>query len=87
MVWCRVVLAEHLLLKEQVQIVSQSDIVIMNHGAAMGNIMFMAPVSAQHPATFPLYTFDQLLLHQFGAHFLTLALHMPCEQQFTKLSG
>ena len=48
-VCCRVVLAEHLSLKEQVQIVSQSDIVIMNHGAAMGNIMFMAPVRFRYP--------------------------------------
>ena len=41
---CRVVLAEGLSLRKQVQLVSQSHIVIMNHGAAMGNIMFMAPV-------------------------------------------
>ena len=41
---CRIVLAEQLSLKTQAQVVSESDILIMNHGAAMGNIIFMAPV-------------------------------------------
>ena len=42
---CRVVSAEEKSLKSQAQMMSEADIVVMTHGAAMGNIMFMAPVS------------------------------------------
>ena len=46
---CRVISAEQQSLKQQAQMMSEADVVIMTHGAAMGNIMFMAPVSSIPP--------------------------------------
>ena len=36
-------------MREQVRIVSQADIIIYVHGAAMGNFPFLSPVRNHHP--------------------------------------
>ena len=48
---CRTVLAEQLPLKAQAQIIGKSNLVFKNDGAAMGNIMLMAPVGKSHLAS------------------------------------
>ena len=41
---CRVVQLEQLTFKQQMAVFAESHIVIMTHGAALGNVMFMSEV-------------------------------------------
>ena len=42
---CRVAQLEDLTFKEQMAVYAESQVVIMTHGAALGNVLFMSPVS------------------------------------------
>lgn len=42
---CRVAQLERLTFKQQLSIFAESQIIVMTHGAALGNVMFMSPVS------------------------------------------
>ena len=45
---CRVAQLERLSFKQQAALFAQSQVVIMTHGAALGNVLFMSPVSSSH---------------------------------------
>lgn len=48
-VTCSVAYVEHMTLAEQVKLYSQAQILVMTHGASIGNIIFMSPVSNWSP--------------------------------------
>lgn len=41
---CRVAQLERLAFKQQLSIFAESQVIVMTHGAAVGNVMFMSPV-------------------------------------------
>lgn len=43
---CRVAQLEDLTFKQQMAVYAESQVVIMTHGAALGNVLFMSPVSS-----------------------------------------
>ena len=42
---CRVAQLERLTFKQQLAIFAESQVIVMTHGAALGSVMFMSPVS------------------------------------------
>ncbi len=42
---CRVAQLEDLTFKQQMAVYAESQVIIMTHGAALGNVLFMSPVS------------------------------------------
>ena len=49
---CSVGYVEHMTLAEQVKLYSQAQVLVMTHGASIGNIIFMSPVSLQLAACY-----------------------------------
>ncbi len=50
---CRVAQLEDLTFKQQMAVYAESQVVIMTHGAALGNVLFMSPVSQPPPLLLP----------------------------------